>query len=140
MSDENLSSLLEAVATKQAEKAEADAKAKAISKELAQLEALAVEQLAASGLEGVRCAGKTWGTREFVSVTVPAEHKKAVVEAAERAGLREFMAVNTSTLKSWLLERPRDTAEFDEGIAAGTPSDGLVREYREVRLSHRTVG
>lgn len=136
----SLSSLLEAIAAKQAEKAELDASLKKVNADLRQMEGLAVEQLAAAGLDGVRAAGKSWGTREFFSVSVPKEHRKAVVEAARAAGLGDLVSVNTSTLKTWLLENRDEEADAEAGIAAGTAFDGLVSEYREVRLSHRTVG
>lgn len=132
-----LSDLLERVAELQAEKDRLANEAKVVNKQLAEMEAMAVEVLAASGLDGVRAAGKSWFTREFFSVSVPAENRDAVVAAAREAGLDDLIAVNTTTLKSWLVEN-RDAEQ--ESIADGTPFAGLVREYREVRLSSRTIG
>lgn len=137
---QQLSKLLERVAELQAEKDRIATEAKKINKSLDEAEQLAVEVLAASGLDGVRAAGKSWFTREFFSVSVPSENREAVVEAAEEAGLSDLIAVNTTTLKSWLVENRGDGQPAEAGLAAGTPFDGLVREYREVRLSSRTLG
>jgi len=128
------------VAELQAEKDRLANEAKAVNKALSEAEQMAVEVLAASGLDGVRAAGKSWYTREFFSVSVPSENREAVVEAAKDAGLDDLIAVNTTTLKSWLIENRGDGQPAEAGLAAGTPFDGLVREFREVRLSHRTLG
>ena len=138
MSD-GLSALLERIADLQAEKKRLEADTAKVSGSLREAEALAVEQLAASGLDGVRAAGKSWFVREFFSVSVPSENREAVVEAAKGEGLEDLIAVNTSTLKSWLIER-RGGEGGDAALADGTPFAGLVREFREMRLSHRTLG
>lgn len=137
---QRLLKLLERVAELQAEKDRLANEAKGVNKALAEAEQMAVEVLAASGLDGVRAAGKSWYTREFFSVSVPSENREAVVEAAKDAGLDDLIAVNTTTLKSWLIENRGDGQPAEAGLAAGTPFDGLVREFREVRLSHRTLG
>jgi hypothetical protein len=135
-----LSALLEQIAELRADKEKAETEVKAIGKRLRDLESLAVEQLALSGLDGVRAAGKSWYLREFFGVSIPEEHKEAVVAAA-RAACPEYIAVNTSSLKSWLMERRRNIeGEAPAGLADGTPFAGLISEYREVRLSHRTLG
>lgn len=136
---QRLSKLLERVAELQAEKDRISAEAKAVNKQLEQVEQLAVEALAASGLDGVRAAGKSWYTREFYSVNIPAENKEAVLEAAQEA-CPELVGVNTTSLKSWLIENRRASEGDALNLAAGTPFDGLVTEYREVRLSHRSLG
>jgi hypothetical protein len=137
---QQLSKLLERVAELQAEKERIAIEAKKVNKALDEAEQMAVEVLAASGLDGVRAAGKSWSTREFFSVSVPSENREAVVEAAEEAGLSDLIAVNTTTLKSWLVENRGDGQPAEAGLAAGTPFEGLIDEYREVRLSHRTLG
>jgi len=137
---QRLSKLLERVAELQAEKDRLANEAKAVNKALSEAEQMAVEVLAASGLDGVRAAGKSWYTREFFSVSVPTENREAVVEAAKEAGLDDLIAVNTTTLKAWLVENRSDGEPTEAGLAAGTPFDGLVREFREVRLSSRTLG
>jgi hypothetical protein len=135
-----LAAILERVASLQAEKDRIANEAKKINKALDEAEQLAVEQLAASGLDGVRAAGKSWFVREFFSVSVPTENREAVVEAAESAGLDDLIAVNTTTLKSWLIEQRGGDGTADSALADGTPFAGLVREFREMRLSHRTLG
>lgn len=135
-----LAAILERVASLQAEKDRLANEAKKINKALSDAEQLAVEQLAASGLDGVRAAGKSWYVREFFSVSVPTENREAVVEAAEAAGLEDLIAVNTTTLKSWLIEQRGGDGNADSALADGTPFAGLVREFREMRLSHRTLG
>lgn len=133
---QRLSKLLERVAALQAEKDRIAAEAKRVNRELDEAEQQAVEVLGASGLDGVRAAGKSWFTTEFFSVSVPVENRDKVVEIARRE-CPEYIGVNTSQLKAWLKE---NRAEGSESLAAGTPFDGLVTEYREVRLSHRTLG
>jgi hypothetical protein len=134
-----LSTMLERIAELQAEKKLLEAAVRKVNEALSGAESLAVEMLAASGLDGVRAAGKSWGVREFVSVSVPSENRDKVVAAAREAGLKDLVAVNTSSLKAWLMEK-RGESDGDAPIAEGTPFAGLVREFREMRLSHRTVG
>ena len=129
-----LSALLERVAGLQAEKKRLEAEVSKVNGTLKE-----AEQLAASGLDGVRAAGKSWGVREFISVSVPAENRDKVVAEARKAGLKDLIAVNTSSLKAWLLEK-REEIDGGEPIGYGTPFAGLVSEYREMRLSHRTLG
>lgn len=133
---QRLLKLLERVAQLQDEKNRIAAEAKKVNKALDEAEQMAVEVLGASGLDGVRAAGKSWFTQEWFSVSVPAENKDKVVEIASRE-CPEYVGVNTSQLKAWLKENKRDGSET---LAGGTPFDGLVTEYREVRLSHRTLG
>lgn len=135
---QQLSKLLERVAELQAEKDRLATEAARVNKSLKDIEQLAVEQLAASGLDGVRAAGKSWFVREFFSVSVPSENREKVVAAAKSADLKDFVTVNTSTLKAWLMENR--AADAEGGLADGTPFAGLITEFREMRLSHRTVG
>lgn len=133
---QRLSKLLERVAELQAEKDRLAAEAKKINKALDEAEQLAVEVLAASGLDGVRAAGKSWFTQEWFSVSVPTENRDKVIEIARRE-CPEYIGVNTSQLKSYLREKRR---EGSDSLSAGTAFEGLISEYREVRLSHRTLG
>jgi hypothetical protein len=133
---QRLSKILDRVAELQAEKDRIAAEAKRINKALDDAEQMAVEVLAASGLDGVRAAGKSWFTQEWFSVSVPAENRDKVLEIA-RAECPEYIGVNTAQLKAWLKE---NRVEGSETLAGGTAFDGLVTEYREVRLSHRTLG
>ena len=133
---QRLSKLLERVAELQAEKDRLANEAKKVNKALDEAEQMAVEVLAASGLDGVRAAGKSWFTQEWFSVSVPVKNRDRVIEIARRV-CPEYIGVNTSQLKAYLKE---NRAEGSDSLAAGTPFDGLVSEYREVRLSHRTLG
>jgi hypothetical protein len=139
MEGQQLSRLLERVAELQGEKDRISAELAKVSRELKGVEALAVEQLAISGLDGVRAAGKSWFVREFFAVSVPEENKDKVLAAA-KAACPEYIGVNTASLKSWLMERRRDDATTEGGLADGTPFAGLISEFREMRLSHRTLG
>lgn len=134
-----LAALLERVAQLQFEKKRLEAEVTKVNGLLKDTEALAVEYLAASGLDGVRAAGKSWYTREFFAVSVPEENKDKVLAAAKTA-CPEYIGVNTASLKSWLMERRRDRGDCDGGLADGTPFEGLISEFREMRLSHRTLG
>jgi len=134
-----LSAMLERIAELQAEKKRLEAETSKVSAALRDAESLAVEQLVASGLDGVRAAGKSWYTREFFSVSVPEENKDKVLAAAKTA-CPEYIGVNTASLKSWLMERRRDSGKKDGGLADGTPFAGLISEYRAMQLSHRTLG
>jgi hypothetical protein len=134
-----LSQLLERVAALQEDKDRVSAELSKINKDLKAVESLAVEQLALSGLDGVRAAGKSWFVREFFAVSIPTENKERVLEIASEA-CPELVSVNTASLKSWLMEERRSQGELDGGLAEGTPFEGLISEFREMRLSHRTLG
>jgi uncharacterized small protein (DUF1192 family) len=134
-----LSALLERVAELQAEKKRLEAEVSKVNGTLKEAEQLAVEQLAASGLDGVRAAGKSWGVREFFAVSIPEENKDKVLAAAKTA-CPEYIGVNTASLKSWLMERRRDSGKKDCDLADGTPFAGLISEFREMHLWHRTLG
>jgi hypothetical protein len=87
----------------------------------------------------VRAAGKSWFVREFFAVSIPTENKERVLEIASEA-CPELVSVNTASLKSWLLEERRGQDGTEGGLAEGTPFEGLISEFREMRLSHRTLG
>jgi hypothetical protein len=133
----SLSEALERVAALYDERDAAEKVVKDIKKRLEQAESLAVEQLAASGLDGVRAAGKSWYLRDFYSVSIPADRKADAVRIAKENGLDDYVAVNTASLKSWLIEQHKERG--GETLAAGTPFDGIVSEYHETRLSRQTL-
>jgi hypothetical protein len=133
----SLSETLERVAALYDEKEAAEKVVKDIKKRLEQAESLAVEQLAASGLDGVRAAGKSWYLRDFYSVSIPPDRKSDAVRIANENGLEDYVAVNTASLKSWLIEQHKERG--GETLAAGTPWDGIVSEYHETRLSRQTL-
>jgi len=133
----SLSETLERVAALYDEKDAAEKVVKDIKKRLEQAESLAVEQLAASGLDGVRAAGKSWYLRDFYSVSIPADRKADAVRIATENGLEDYVAVNTASLKAWLIEQHKERG--GETLATGTPWDGIVSEYHETRLSRQTL-
>ena len=133
----SLSDTLERVAELYDEKAQAEKVLKDIKQRIEQAEGIAVEQLAASGLDGVRAAGKSWYLRYFYSVSIPADRKADAVRIARENGMDDFVGVNTSSLKSWLNEQHKERG--GETLAAGTPWEGIVSEYHETRLSRQTL-
>lgn len=139
MEGQQLLRLLERVSELQGNKDRLSAELAKVNNELEGVKGLAVEQLAISGLDGVRAAGKSWFVREFFSVSVPEENKDEVLAVAKTA-CPEYIGVNTASLKSWLMERRRNDATTDGGLADGTPFEGLISEFREMRLSHRSLG
>ena len=90
-----------------------------------------------SGLDGVRAAGKSWYLRDFYSVSIPPDRKADAVRIANENGLKDYVAVNTASLKSWLIEQHKERG--GETLAAGTPWEGIVSEYHETRLSRQTL-
>jgi hypothetical protein len=133
----SLSDTLERVAELYDEKAQAEKVLKDIKQRIEQAEGIAVEQLAASGLDGVRAAGKAWYLRDFYSVSIPADRKADAVRIANENGLEDYVSVNTASLKAWLKEQHEERG--GETLAAGTPFDGIVSEYHETRLSRQTL-
>ena len=133
----SLSDTLERVAELYDEKAQAERVLKDIKRRIEQAEGIAVEQLAASGLDGVRAAGKAWYLRDFWSVSIPADRKADAIKIARENGMDDFIGVNTSSLKSWLNEQHKERG--GETLAAGTPWEGIVSEYHETRLSRQTL-
>lgn len=137
----SLNALLERVVKKQAEYDEANIRAKALKTELEEIEGLAAEALGASGLEKVTCAGRSWRVETATYLNVPKDNREAVLQAAVKEGIsEELTTVNTSTLKSWLTNHHGDNADKVESLAAGTAFEGLVTEYREIRLRSRVAG
>ena len=133
----SLSDTLERVAELYDEKAQAERVLKDIKQRIEQAEGIAVEQLAASGLDGVRAAGKAWYLRDFWSVSIPADRKADAIKIARENGMDDFIGVNTSSLKSWLNEQHKERG--GETLAAGTPWEGIVSEYHQTRLSRQTL-
>ena len=106
------------------------------------LESRAVEDLKAQRLDGVKAAGRSWRVEESLHVSVSKDRRDAVLEAARVAGIEDAITtVATPTLKSWLIERAKEAGrEAGQPFAAGTPFDGIVGEYTELKLRHVTVG
>ena len=133
----SLSETLERVAALYDERDAAEKVVKDIKSRIQQAESLAVEQLAASGLDLVRVAGKSWSLQDFWSVSIPADRKEDAVRIANENGLEDYVAVNTASLKAWLVEQHKKRG--GETLAAGTPFDGIVSEYHEKKLRKQTL-
>jgi len=113
-----------------------------MKKRRAHLESWAVEEMETQRLDGVRVAGRSWRVEESLHLSVPRDRRDAVLEAARAVGIEDAITtVATTTLKSWLVERAKEAGrEAGTPFAAGTPFDGLVGEYSEMKLRHVTVG
>lgn len=136
-----LTELLGRVVAKQAEIEKANAELKRLKAELEKLEALAAASLEASGVDGLRCHGKTWWTGIDLHISTVSGDREALLAAAKRVNL-DAVSVNTSRIKGWLMEeyeRRREDGEAVERYAEGTPFDGLIKEYTERRLCRRAV-
>ena len=135
-----LSSSLEQIAEIDRQIAVADMGLKELKKRRDALAGIAVEELMASRLDGVRVAGRTWRVEWEHSVSATGAAKDAILAAARDAGMeKQLVSVDTSRLKSVL----KDLAEKDGRDsrlpwADGTPFAGLVSEYVRPELRHRT--
>lgn len=136
----NLNEILDAVVKKQAECEELEIRLKKLTKDCQSIEDLAAEALAASGLERVTYAGRSWRVEPVSYLSVPKDNRDAVLQAAYNEGIAdELTTVNTSTLKSWLIERKKGEGREGGTLAEGTAFDGLVSEYTQIRLRSRSV-
>lgn len=136
-----LSDLLAEVARLRDCKAGAEAALKVANDELDRVERLALEALGASGLDGCKVAGRTWWMQESLRLSVNADQRERVLEAAQREGIaEEITTVATATLKSWLAERAKARGRGrGESFVAGTAFDGLVTEFVESQLRSRAL-
>lgn len=112
-----------------------------MKKKRASLEAMAVEDMQTQKLGGVRVAGRSWRVEESLHLSVPRERRDAVLEAARAVGIEDAITtVATTTLKAWLVERAKEAGrEAGQPFASGTPFDGIVGEFTEMKLRHVTV-
>lgn len=136
---EGLSALLARVVEQQAARDAQSATLKAMDKELDRLESLAAEQLALSGLDGCRVAGKTWWIDEALRLTVVGANREALLEAAKVEKLQDAVTINTASIKAWLKERSDETGCSLEDAVKGTRFEGIVGQYVEIRLRSRVV-
>jgi hypothetical protein len=141
-SHDGLSGLLEEISSLDKQIGTLSAQVDDMKKRRANLETLAVEEMTTQRLDGVRVAGRSWRVEESLHLSVPKDRRDAVLEAARAAGIEDAITtVATTTLKAWLVERAKEAGrEAGSPFAAGTPFDGLVGEYTEMKLRHVTVG
>lgn len=135
-----LSELLSEIVAKREVRDSVASQLKKLDTELERLESLAAEQLGASGLDGCRVAGRTWWVDETLYVSTADADRTELIEAANAEGLSDAITVNTSTIKSFLVERAKSSGGSVSDAAVGTRFDGLVSQYVKVRLRSRAAG
>jgi len=140
--DSPLSTALEKISQIDREIDVAELAVKELKKRRESLAEIAVEEMTAGRLDGVRVAGRSWRVEWDHSVSATAENKDAVLAAARAAGMeKQLIGVNTSQLKSVLKEMHKAAGkDAREPWADGTAFAGLVSEYVRPVLRHVTVG
>ncbi len=140
--DSALSTALEKISLIDREIDVAELAVKELKKRRESLAEIAVEEMTAGRLDGVRVAGRSWRVEWDHSVSATAENKDAVLAAARAAGMeKQLIGVNTSQLKSVLKEMHKAAGkDAREPWADGTAFAGLVSEYVRPVLRHVTVG
>ena len=140
--DSALSTALEKISQIDREIDVAELAVKELKKKRDVLANIAVEEMTAGRLDGVRVAGRSWRVEWDHSVSATADNKDAVLAAARAAGMEaQLVGVNTSQLKSVLKEMHKAAGkDAREPWADGTPFAGLVSEYVRPVLRHVTVG
>jgi hypothetical protein len=140
--DSALSTALEKISQIDREIDVAELAVKELKKRRESLAEIAVEEMTAGRLDGVRVAGRSWRVEWDHSVSATAENKDAVLAAARAAGMeKQLIGVNTSQLKSVLKEMHKAAGkDAREPWADGTAFAGLVSEYVRPVLRHVTVG
>jgi hypothetical protein len=140
--DSALSTALEKISLIDREIDVAELAVKELKKRRESLAEIAVEEMTAGRLDGVRVAGRSWRVEWDHSVSATAENKDAVLAAARAAGMeKQLIGVNTSQLKSVLKEMSKAAGkDAREPWADGTAFAGLVSEYVRPVLRHVTVG
>ena len=113
-----------------------------LKKERLHLEKLAIEDMTAQRLDGVKVAGRSWRIEWTHSMSVPEARKEAVMEAARNAGLLDAVTqVNTAKLKTLLKEMAKEAGKAaNASHSDGTVFEGLVGEFIAPVLRHLTVG
>jgi phage shock protein A len=137
-----LSAALEQVAVIDREVDALENQIKELKKRREALAEVAVEEMTAGRLDGVRVAGRSWRVEWEHSVSATAANVDDVIAAAKAVGKGDaLISVNTSRLKSLLKELSKDAGrDAREPWADGTPFSGLVSEYVRPVLRHLTVG
>lgn len=137
-----LSALLEEITNLDRQIGTVSAQLDDLKKRRASLEQVAVEDMKTQRLDGVRVAGRSWRVEESLHLSVPKDRRDAVLEAARAVGIEDAITtVATTTLKAWLVERAKEAGrDAGASFASGTPFDGLVGEYTELKLRHVSVG
>ena len=137
-----LSASLEQIAEIDREIDAAELRVKELKKRREALANVAVEEMTAGRLDGVRVAGRSWRVEWEHSISATAERQDAVIAAARAAGMEDqLVGINTTRLKSLLKELSKAAGkDARQPWADGTPFDGLVSEFVRPVLRHLTVG
>lgn len=137
-----LSASLEQIAEIDREIDAAELKVKELKKRREALAEVAVEEMTAGRLDGVRVAGRSWRVEWDHSVSATADRQDDVLAAARAAGMEaQLVGVNTARLKSLLKEMSKAAGkDARQPWADGTPFAGLVSEFVRPVLRHLTVG
>lgn len=140
--DSALSTALEQISQIDREIDVAELAVKELKKRRESLANLAVEEMTAGRLDGVRVAGRSWRVEWDHSVSATAEKQDAILAAAREAGMEaQLVGVNTTRLKSLLKEMAKAAGrDAREPWADGTAFAGIVSEYVRPVLRHVTVG
>lgn len=137
-----LANILTEVAELDAQKERVNAELKRISARRDRLEQIAVDEMLASGLSGAKVAGRSWRVEHDHHCSVTAENRDAVLALARmRDGWEEAItSVNTSRLRALLKSEAESSGKSDRNLYTdGTEFHGLVGEYVQMKLRHRTV-
>ena len=140
--DSPLSTALEKISVIDREIDVAELAVKELKKKRDVLANIAVEEMTAGRLDGVRVAGRSWRVEWDHSVSATAEKQDAILAAARAAGMEaQLVGVNTTRLKSLLKEMAKAAGrDAREPWADGTAFAGIVSEYVRPVLRHVTVG
>jgi hypothetical protein len=140
--DSPLSTALEKISVIDREIDVAELTVKELKKKRDVLANIAVEEMTAGRLDGVRVAGRSWRVEWDHSVSATAEKQDAILAAAREAGMEaQLVGVNTTRLKSLLKEMAKAAGrDAREPWADGTAFAGIVSEYVRPVLRHVTVG
>lgn len=137
-----LSTALEQITAIDREIDAAEMKVKELKKKRTALEAVAVEEMSAGRLDGVRVAGRSWRIEWEHSCSAASDRQDDIIAAAQQMGRGdELISVSTTRLKSLLKEMAKEAGrDPKQPWADGTPFAGLVSEYVRPVLRHMTVG
>jgi hypothetical protein len=113
--------------------------AEAIKEDVERLEFLASEELLGTGLEGVRAHGHQWRVGDQLYLNIPKENREQAIEAARAMHMDAAITVQTTTLKSFLMERVKSGEAQLSDPAAGTPLEGLVKAHVQPKLYGRSL-
>lgn len=140
--DNALSEALERITQIDREIDAAELAVKELKKRREALAEVAVEEMTAGRLDGVRVAGRSWRVEWEHSVSATGEMQDAILTAARAAGMEaQLVGVNTTRLKSLLKELSKAAGkDARQPWADGTPFAGIVSEFVRPVLRHLKVG